>query len=280
MASRFIGALSQHDSDDHMMQARLSNADAIDRTVPVLAADAPIFSAIEKMIQFNVESLAVVGDEKQYKNSVYILDILACLRYLAMLQRMRSAQNTQEVRLVDLFSRKGSALPSDKMLETFMGSAQDIMEENVVSIVAGSTIGEAMALMERAKRHTLVVVDDDGNLRGITTSTEIQMALPPLVRKSGRQNVAPGSIFKVNTEETTETRQAKAEKVAAVTQTGIRRVSSSQAVGPLIEALLMPDATTIPVVDSGNVIRGIIERWELAKAFLALGGVVKKQSLF
>ena len=280
MASRFIGALSQHDSDDHMMQVRLSNIDAIDRSVPTVAPEDTIFAAIEKMIEANAEALAVVGPDRQYLSSICILDILSCLSYLAKLQRMRISQNTQEVRLVDLFNKKSGALPSDKMLDTFMGSARDIMDENIVSIVAGASIGEAMNLMEKAKKHTIIVVDDDGNLRGITTSTEIQLALPPLIRKSGRQNIQAGGIFKVNTEESTDGRQARNEKVAAVTQTGIERMPADTPVGTLIAALMKPTAQAIPVLDSGNVIRGMVERWDLAKAFLALGGVVKKQNMF
>jgi len=280
MASRFIGALSQHDSDDHMMQVRLSNCDAIDRTVGTVSPEDSIFTAIETMLEHNSESLAVVNDDKTYLSSICILDILACLSYLAKLQRMRVAQNTQEVRLVDLFNRKSGALPSDKMLDTFMGAARDVMDEGFIAVVASASIGEAMTLMEKAKRHTAIVIDEDGNLRGLTTSTEIQLALPPLVRKAGRLNVQAGSIFKVNAEETADARQVRAEKVAAVTQTGIEKVTADKSMNALIAALMKPTALAIPVLDSGNVLKGVVERWDLAKAFLALGGVVKKQGMF
>lgn len=280
MASRFIGALSQHDSDDHMMQIRLSNCDAIDRTVGTISAEDSIFTAIETMLEHNSETLAVVGPDKCYLSSICILDILACLSYLAKLQRMRVAQNTQEVRLVDLFNRKSGALPSDKMLETFMGCARDVMDEGFISIVASASIGDAIALMEKAKRHTILVVDDDGNLKGLTTSTEIQLALPPLVRKAGRLNVQSGAIFKLNGDESADSRQVRAEKITAVTQTGIEKVSADKSMNALIAALMKPTALAIPVLDSGNVLKGVVERWDLAKAFLALGGVVKKQGMF
>lgn len=279
MASRFVGALSQHDSDDHMMQIRLSNCDAIDRSVATVSPDDSIFTAIETMLEHNTETVAVVNSEKLYMNCVCILDVLSCLDYLSRLQNMRVTQNTQEVRLVDLFNKKSGALPSDKMLETFMGAARDVMDESVVSVVAGATIAEAMTLMERAKKHTLIVVDDDGNLRGLTTSTEIQLALPPLVRKSGRLNIQSGGIFKVNADSDPDARQARSEKVSSVTQTGIEKIFADRPINLLVSSLMKPSALALPVLDSGNVIKGIVERWDLAKAFLALGGVVKKQGM-
>ena len=280
MASRFVGALSQHDSDDQMMQIRLSNVDAIDRSVATVSPDDSIFTAIETMLEHNTETVAVVNSEKHYINNICILDILSCLSYLAKLQGMRVAQNTQEVRLVDLFNRKnGAALPSDKMLETFMGCARDVMDEEFISIVAGASIGEAMNMMEKAKRHTLLVVDEDGNLRGVTTSTEIQLALPPLARKGGRLNGNAGKIFKLNEDDPSDSRQVRAEKVTAVTQTGIEKVSADKPMTALINSLLRPTAMAIPVLDAGNVLKGVVERFDLAKAFLALGGVVKKQGM-
>ncbi len=179
---------------------------------------------------------------------------------------------------MDLFNKRGGSLPSDKMLETFVGYARDVMNEDFISIVATSPIGEAMSAMERAKQHTAIVVDDDGNLKGVTNSTEIQLALPPLVRKGGRIIPQTGAIFKTNPEDS-ESRQSRSEKITAVTQTGIERVSPEKPVNSLITSLMKPTAVAIPVLDSGNVIKGIVERWDLAKAFSALGGVLKKQGM-
>jgi CBS-domain-containing membrane protein len=278
LASRFVGALSQHDSDDHMMQVRLSGCDAIDRSVATVTKNASIFDAIEVMLEHHSETIAVVDDNRIYLNNICILDILSCLSYMTKLQRMRITQSTQEVRLVDLFNKRGGSLPSDKMLETFVGYARDVMNEDFISIIASAPLGDAMTLMERAKQHTLIVVDDEGNLKGITNSTEIQLALPPLLRKGGRVMPQTGGIFKTNPEDS-EARQSRAEKVTAVTQTGIERVSPEKPVNALITSLMKPTALAIPVLDSGNVIKGIVERWDLAKAFSALGGVLKKQGM-
>jgi CBS-domain-containing membrane protein len=280
MASRFVGGLAQHDSDDQMMQIRLSSYDTIDRAIPVITPDMPVFSTIEVMLENKVESIAVVGRDKEYLGSISTLDVLACLNYLAKLQKMRVVQNTQEVRLVDLFNNTSGVMPSDKMLDTFMGSARDVMDESFISILCSDSIGDAIHLMEKTKRDQLIVVDEEGNLKGITNATEIQLALPPIARKSGRSNrIGSTGIFKTNGDDTSADRQVRAERILAVTHTGFERATVDMPVTSLVNALLKPAAQTIPILDAGNVIKGVVGRWELVKAFLALGGVLKKRGI-
>jgi predicted transcriptional regulator len=280
MASRFVGGLAQYDSDDQMMQVRLSSYDTIDRSTPVITPDMPVFTAIGVMLENKVESIAVVGPDKEYLACISTLDILACLSYLAKLQKMRTVQNIQEVRLVDLFNNASSVMPSDKMLETFMGTARDVMDDAFVPIVSSDSIGDAINLMERTKRDLLIVVDEEGNLKGVTNATEIQLALPPIVRKSGRTAlVGATGIFKTDDADNAAARQVRAERILAVTHTGFERATMEMPVTRLIKALLKPSAITIPVLDAGNVIKGVVGRWELVKAFLALGGVLKKRGI-
>jgi CBS domain-containing protein len=278
MGSRFVGALSQYDSDDAMMQVRLSNCDAVDRSVETVALDTPLFEAIEKLVESHSSAVAVVGDDKEHQGCLTSLDVLRCFHYLDTLSSIRVQDSNQEVRLVDLFGNSGGAMPSDRMVEKFMATAKDIMNENFHSIVGSASVGDAMSLMEKERCHSLVVVDDDGNLRGVTTSTEIQAALPPVDNRRHRVDRGAG-IFIVPHDDSAEFRQARAERVISITNTTVGSVDISKPVPELARRLIRPNAQDIPVTASGNLVKGLLGRWELVKAFLALGGVLKKRGM-
>ena len=76
-----------------------------------------------------------------------------------------------------------------------------------------------------------------------------------------------------------EFRQAKAERVISITNTTVGNVDVNKPVPALAKRLMRVNAHDIPVTASGNLVKGLLGRWELVKAFLALGGVVKKRGM-
>ena len=279
VVSSLVGGISQQDSDEEVMQLRLANLDAIDRRAEVVTRDTTLFDAMELMLKNHVETVAVVDSDRKYVGSFDAIDAIKCFTHLTTIRSVRTSSKAQEVRLIDLFSRQGGGgMPSDRLLDTFIASAKDIMDDEVKVISGTSSVDEAMALMEKDMCHRLIVVDEVGNLKGITSSTSIQLALPPVFNKSQPVQVKGRGIFKTVVGDLPEERQVRAGKVMAVTNTQCQTVDMEQPVVDIAAKLLGRESTDMPVMDSGNVIKGIVGRREMMKALVALGGVLKQDN--
>lgn len=278
--SRFVGALSQPASDDRALKVRLSNANVTNRTIPSVKPQTPLLDAVTSMVEQDVESLAVTDENKGFIGVLSVLEILKCFEYMALIRKARIDEKPQELRIVDLFAGQGQTMPTDKMFESFVGTVKEVMRESVPTITNVASIGDAVRLMNKTQRQTVVVIDNDGRIKGTATASEIQLALPPIVnRLERRQLQSRGEMFKMNPE-ASDVRATLAEKVGSVTMSSPNVVTTETSVMDVATKLLDPAASEMPVTTpDGSRIAGIIGRVDLLKAFGALGGLAKKRGL-
>ncbi len=278
--SRFVGALSQPASDDRALKVRLSNANVTDRTIPSVRPSTPLLDAVTTMVEKDVESLAVTDEDKNFIGVLSVIEILKCFEYMALIRKARIDEKPQELRIVDLFAGQGQTMPTDKMFESFVGTVKEVMRESVPTITNVASIGDAVRLMNKTQRQTIVVIDSEGRIKGTVTANEIQLALPPIVNRLERRQVqARGEMFKMNPE-ASDVRATLAEKVGSVTMSTPIVVTTETSVMDVATKLLEPNASDMPVTTpDGSRIAGIIGRVDLLKAFGALGGLAKKRGL-
>lgn len=278
--SRFVGALSQPASDDRALKVRLSNANVTNRTIPSVQPQTPLLDAVTLMVEQDVESLAVTDDTKNFIGVLSVIEVLRCFEYMALIRKARIDEKPQELRIVDLFAGQGQTMPTDKMFESFVGTVKDVMRESVPTITNAASIGDAVRLMNKTQRQTVVVIDNDGRIKGTATASEIQLALPPIVNRLERRQVqARGEMFKMNPE-ASDVRATLAEKVGSVTMSSPNVVTTETSVMDVATKLLEPASSEMPVTTpDGSRIAGIIGRVDLLKAFGALGGLAKKRGL-
>jgi CBS-domain-containing membrane protein len=278
--SRFVGALSQPASDDRALKVRLSNANITERGLPPVTKQMSILEVITVMVDAKVEALPVVDEGRNYLGMITSLDVLKCFDYLNIIRASRPKEELREMRIVDLFVGQGSAMPTDKMLESFVGSVKEVMRESVPTIALTASIGEAARLMNRTERETIVVIDPNGTVKGIVTALEIQLALPPIVnRMELRAAKERAEMFKMNPE-SSDVRAVLAEKVTQVMLANPTCVTTDTPVGEVVARQTQIDAYEQPVLSSDKTrIAGVIGRSDLLRALAALGGLAKKRGL-
>lgn len=278
--SRFVGALSQPASDDRALKVRLSNANITDRSLPTVTMTTPFLDVITVMVDAKVEALPVVDENRVYLGMITALDVLRCYEYLQIIRQTRPKEEVRELRIVDLFVGQGATMPTDKMLESFVGSVKEVMRESVPTIALTASIGEAARLMNRTERETVVVIDPNGAVKGIVTALEIQLALPPIVNRLELKAAKERQeMFKMNPE-SSEVRAVLAEKVTQVMLANPNCVTVDTLIGEVVARQLQTDAYEQPVLSTDKSrIAGVIGRSDLLRAMAALGGLAKKRGL-
>jgi predicted transcriptional regulator len=166
------------------------------------------------------------------------------------------------------------------MLESFVGSVKEVMRESVPTIALTASIGEAVRLMNRTERETIVVIDPNGAVKGIVTALEIQLALPPIVnRLELRAAKERAEMFKMNPE-SSDVRAVLAEKVTQVMLANPVCVTTETPILDVVTRQAQTDAYEQPVLSADKSrIAGIIGRFDLLRALAALGGLAKKRGL-
>ncbi len=67
----------------------------------------------------------------------------------------------------------GSEDPSNDAVLDNQLSLEDIMSKNLVTLQTTASIREAAELLAQGNFHSLPIIDEDGNLRGLVTSTDL-----------------------------------------------------------------------------------------------------------
>jgi CBS domain-containing protein len=132
--------------------------------------------------------------------------------------------------------------------------AKDIMTKNIITTKTDASLFDIAEIMLNKKISGLPVIDDQGNLKGIITITDIFVNMGM---------IKYGTFEKSNTPSVNDflVRSSMTDKVLAI--------SKDENLGKIIDLMIHRGIHTLPVVESGQL-AGVIGRRDVIKHFYSL----------
>jgi CBS domain-containing protein len=132
--------------------------------------------------------------------------------------------------------------------------AKDIMTKNIITTKSDASLFDIAEIMLNKKISGLPVIDDQGNLKGIITITDIFVNMGM---------IKYGTFEKSNTPSVNDflVRSSMTDKVLAI--------SKDENLGKIIDLMIHRGIHTLPVVESGQL-AGVIGRRDVIKHFYSL----------
>ena len=273
--SRNVNSISQLDTDERIVRSVVSLY--LNRDVPTLNPETSLFQAVETMLGSDMESLAVVTEDREYLGRLSAFDVLKCFEHLDVLRRARGVHKQSSTRLFDLLSDQDRSKPTDMMIGTFLGRAKDVMNTSVIHLNNDDKVEIAIKYMEQKGCKHICLVDRKGKLKGITSALEIQLAMPPITKKMGKTS-DPKALFLYDTSNR-DTYQVLGDRLSTVMKR-CASVSPDDSIVKVAELLCGSEQEVLPVCEEGTGKPvGIIDRKDLLRVVTALGELASKRGL-
>ena len=272
--STSVGTLTQSELDDTVLAHSLDLV--ITRNPLTTQPDAPIFEAVGIMVEEKIDCLPVITGPEDQQELIGILtstDIIKCFQRLSILRRAREEEVTTS-RLVDFARGQDSSTPTELLVEALMGTAADVMSRNVTDVSASDTLSHAIGLMLAHKIRHLLVVDKDGQLKGILTDRDILRHVPSSRRGprslDRHESRTRQELSKVDIKDE-DIRKALSMKVTSAMTANPVTVTELTPMPDVAEILCDHRVCAVPVLasDSKGVI-GILTHTDFLKGILAL----------
>lgn len=285
MISVTVGTLSQNEADDKVLRQPLGSV--VQRTYQYTSPDSTLFSAVQTMLDHQVDTLPVViedGKDRLLVGTLTTRDVVRCFVRMNALKKARTTSEPKKVRLVDLMrggGGGGSQQVSELLFSQLMGTVADMIKDDAPKLTVEHSIKDAISVMRKLRLRALPVASVTGKLAGIITDIQILRYLPPPADRRRPQAAAlktrdaqAGGLADVDPEDK-EIQRALRERVSAVMSNVTDTLTPSTSAVKVAELFVEGDARALAVVDGEPpVVKGLVCAEDFLGALLAIARLV------